>query len=103
MRNRKPYNDIPLEGLLKYIKADRDSFKAKLEQLIPYTKSLETRIGDLEKEIEVLRKEKSSLMREVTRTPIYKSLLDRYTKVRRDNQDLLERVAKYETDTFDLG
>ena len=41
--------DIPIEAVLKYIKEDRDKYKAKLEQLIPYTKSLEARIKELEK------------------------------------------------------
>ena len=36
--------DLPLEAVLKYIKRDRDKYKAKLERLIPYTKSLEERL-----------------------------------------------------------
>ena len=102
-KDRKPRNDIPLEALLKYIKADRDAYRSKLDELIPYTKSLESQNKDLRKEIEVLRKEKAALMREVTRTDVYRGLLERYTRLKRDKEVLLEKLAKHDTDTFDLG
>ena len=57
-------NDIPIEGVLKYIKKERDNYKDKLETLIPYTKSLELKlkeqlivIGNLHDEINRLNAE----------------------------------------------
>ena len=45
------YNqDVPLEAVLKYIKQDRDKYKAKLDELIPYTKSLEKKVKVLEED-----------------------------------------------------
>lgn len=44
-------NDVPIEAVLKYIVRDRDHYKAKLEQLIPYTKSLEQKLKDNETEL----------------------------------------------------
>lgn len=42
-------NDIPPEALLKWIVKERDKYKAKLDMLVPYTKSLEDRVRFLEK------------------------------------------------------
>lgn len=103
MSDRKPYNRIPLEGVLKWLKHDRDTLKTKLDALVPYTKSLEAQVQALRKENEALRKEKSGLMRDVTRTDLYRGLLDRYSRLKRDYETILEKLAKYDTDTFDLG
>lgn len=47
---------VPISAVLKYIVKDRDKYKAKLDQLIPYAKSLEKKVQDLEKEIDGLNK-----------------------------------------------
>lgn len=52
---------IPLEAVLKYIKKDRDDYKAKLEKLIPYTKQLETKVKELERELEDIESQMKNL------------------------------------------
>lgn len=49
--------EVPLEAVLKYIKQDRDKYKEKLETLMEYTKSLETRILEMTAEMNVAREE----------------------------------------------
>lgn len=43
-------NKVPLEAAVKYLIAQRDGYKKKLEILIPYTKNLEARMKDMAKE-----------------------------------------------------
>ena len=43
---------IPIEAAVKYLIKQRDGYKAKLDELIPYTKRLEVRVRDMEKQIE---------------------------------------------------
>ena len=45
-------SDIPIEAAVKWLIRERDRYKEKLEQLIPYTKSLEKKLFDKEREIE---------------------------------------------------
>ena len=89
-------HDIPLEAVLKWIKKERDSYKAKLDRLVPYTKSLEQRNRELEIENTRLRKENSGLASDITKSTIYKGLNERYVKVKRDKETLLEKLARHE-------
>lgn len=89
-------HDIPLEAVLKWIKKERDSYKAKLDRLVPYTKSLEQRNRELEIENTRLRKENSGLASDITKSTIYKGLMERYVKVKRDKETLLEKLARHE-------
>lgn len=41
-------DNVPTETLLKYVCRERDLYKRKLEQLIPYTKQLEVSLKELE-------------------------------------------------------
>ena len=43
---------VPIEAVLKYIKQDRDKYKAKLDQIVPYTKSLEQKVKILQRELD---------------------------------------------------
>ena len=54
MNERPPINKVPIQGVLKYIVAERDKYKNKLETLIPYTKSLEEKYKDLKSQYDDL-------------------------------------------------
>lgn len=115
-------NDIPIEGVLKYIKRERDKYKEKLETLVPYTKSLENklkeltarnltlegalkdyneqkklikRIGVLEQEKEMLIKENSALIKDFKQTDWYKQLKDGKKKLRRENKALKQALNRF--------
>lgn len=112
-------NEIPIEGVLKYIKRERDKYKEKLEKLIPYTKNLEERFKDLtarnlvleealkdyteckkmRKRVEVLEKEKEELIRnnsalisDYKQSDWYKDLHNMNKKLREENKELLRKV-----------
>ena len=115
-------NDIPIEGVLKYIKRERDKYKEKLETLVPYTKSLENklkeltarnltlegalkdyneqkklikRISVLEQEKEMLIKENSALIKDFKQTDWYKQLKDGKKKLRRENKALKQALNRF--------
>lgn len=117
-------NDIPIEGVLKYIKRERDKYKDKLETLIPYTKSLENklkeltarnltlegalkdyneqkkltkRISVLEQEKEMLIKENSALIKDFKQTDWYKQLKDGKKKLRNENKVLKQALNRFLT------
>lgn len=95
MKNRERLQDeITPEYMIKYFKADADRANAKLKKLIPYTKSLEARVIQLEGTIEKLNKQISGLTKEVANSVPYKQLLERYCKIKHDNRTLLLEVAK---------
>lgn len=48
----KESNEVPLEGVLKWIARERDRLQEKLDYITPYTKSLEKKIWDMEQEKE---------------------------------------------------
>ena len=115
-------NDIPIEGVLKYIKRERDKYKEKLETLVPYTKSLENklkeltarnlalegalkdyneqkkltkRISVLEQEKEMLIKENSALIKDFKQTDWYKQLKDGKKKLRSENKALKQALNRF--------
>lgn len=45
---------IPIKAVLKYIVRDRDNYKNKLDQLIPYAKSLEEKLKALQEDYDDL-------------------------------------------------
>lgn len=117
-------NDIPIEGVLKYIKRERDKYKDKLETLVPYTKSLENklkeltarnltlegalkdyddqkkltkRISVLEQEKEMLIKENSALIKDFKQTDWYKQLKDGKKKLRNENKMLKQALNRFLT------
>lgn len=49
VRRAKPNEDVPLEGVVKWIARERDGYKAKLAKLVPYTKELEAKVTRYEK------------------------------------------------------
>lgn len=101
MKRTKVQNDIPLEALLKYIKAERDDCMAKLDKLIPYTKALEKEVASLkeqlQKKLETIDKQETrinELNREIIHSPMYKALQERYIRVKRDNTILQLQIGK---------
>lgn len=67
--------DIPIEAILKYIKRDRDTYKAKVETLTAYAHSLEDKLRKTDKRdeslnntIEDLRRQLAIYREEITRT-----------------------------------
>ena len=115
-------NDIPIEGVLKYIKRERDKYKEKLETLIPYTKSLEAklkeltarnltlenalkdynetkkiakRVSVLELEKERLIKENSAIIADYKQTEWYKQLKDGKKKLRKENVLLKQALNRF--------
>ena len=67
--------DIPIEAILKYIKRDRDLYKAKVETLTAYAHSLEDKLRKTDKReeslnntIEYLRRQLAIYREEITRT-----------------------------------
>ena len=90
----KPKNDVPIEGVLKWIKKDRDDLLEKLNQIIPYTKSLEEKVKSLELQNLKLQKQISERQKEITKTPEYVSINTRYTKLKHENRDLLNKIGQ---------
>lgn len=54
---QKMNKDVPTEGVVKWLAKERDAAKEKLEQLIGYTKGLETRILEMEAAANIAREE----------------------------------------------
>ena len=50
----KENKEVPIEAAVKWLIKERDRYKEKLDTIVPYTKSLEVRVRDLEKLIEGL-------------------------------------------------
>ena len=97
----KPKNDIPLEAVLKWIKKERDQYKNKLDTLIPYTHTLETKVRALEKEVSTLRNEVAKVSHDVTTSVLYKTLNERYAKACHDKNILLVELGKYRMEEKD--
>ena len=89
----KTHNNIPIEGILKWLKKDRDELQSKLNQLVPYTKSLEKKIVSIEKELADYRKQLSLACKETSKTEMYKTLNRKYTQLKKDNKQLLEKIG----------
>lgn len=69
--------DIPIEAILKYIKRDRDLYKAKVETLTAYAHSLEDKLRKtgsreeaLQNTIDNLRKQLAIYREEINRTRV---------------------------------
>ena len=115
-------NDIPIEGVLKYIKRDRDKYKEKLETLVPYTKSLEAKLKELtarnltleealkdydemkkiakrvrvlETEKEGLIKENSAIISDYKTSEWYKMLKEDRRRLRKQNKELKILLNRY--------
>lgn len=89
----KTHNDIPIEGVLKWLKKERDDLQWKLEQLIPYTKSLEKKVASLEKDLAGCGKQLSMACKEISDNPMYKALYKKYAISQRNNKQLLQRIG----------
>ena len=89
----KPKNDVPIEGVLKWLKKDRDDLLEKLNKIIPYTKSLEEKVKSLEQQKLNLQKQVSERQKEIAHTPEYKQLNKRYADSQKANKDLLVKIG----------
>ena len=112
----KENREVPIEAAVKWLIKERDRYKEKLDTIVPYTKSLETRVRDLEKlieglgdcpmkRIEKLEKENRRLIEEKTfliqdyqKSDWYKSMQVRVNKkderIRHLRESLLEAMVK---------
>ena len=112
----KENKEVPIEAAVKWLIKERDRYKEKLDTIVPYTKSLETRVRDLEKlieglgdcpmkRIEKLEKENRRLIEEKTfliqdyqKSDWYKSMQVRVNKkderIRHLRESLLEAMVK---------
>ena len=98
MAEKKHKPAVPLSVAVKWIVKDRDKYKEKLEQLIPYTKQLEAgrskRIEELESEVARLRNKLDKKNRD------YEALVSENAAIRRNYKesgwyrDLMERNAQ---------
>ena len=97
---------VPLSVAVKYIIKERDKYKEKLEQLAPYTKSLEKRLADaaepyehkiksLEGDIKQLRKENDAFRKGYKETTWYANMVKEIQRLRQENKDLWDAVNKY--------
>lgn len=106
-------NDVPIEGVLKYIKRERDKYKQKCETVSAYAKQLELalknisneRIKELESEIkslnsklasanndrENLKAENKALRNDFRTSTWYANLMDSKEKKNKENL-LLKRM-----------
>lgn len=85
MAEKKHKPAVPLSVAVKWIVKDRDKYKEKLEQLIPYTKQLESgrsqRIDELQNEVLRLKNRLEKKNRD------YEALMAENTALRRGYQD----------------
>lgn len=88
-------NDIPLEAVLKYIKKERDKYKAKLENLVPYTKALEQKVKDLDDIISDKEKRIADLEKRLEENEIKKG---EYNQAIHDNKFMKEELDAFRKD-----
>ena len=55
---QKMTNEVPIQGVLKWIRNERDRLQEKLDKIVPYTKSLEQKVKDLQAELAKLKDDK---------------------------------------------
>ena len=98
---KKPNTDVPIEAAVKYLIKEKDELKRKLDMIVPYTKSLEEKVQNLNKElqkknncIEDLRKRLQDCNTHASRTPQYKSLQEKYNQLKKDKNTLLLELGK---------
>ena len=94
-RQDRLQDNLPIETVVRYLKKERDSYKAKLEKLIPYAHSLENENKSLRGTIQKHEKEIAKLSSEISKTSMYKSLQEKYCAVKRDNKILLQKLGSY--------
>lgn len=98
---KKANPDVPIGAAVKYLLKERDELQRKLDMIVPYTKSLEEEIQNLNRKlqkkndcIEDLRKKLQDCNTEASRTPQYKSLQEKYTQLKKDKNTLLLELGK---------
>ena len=86
--------DIPIETLLRYIIRDRDAYKEKLRGMTIHASELESQNKSLKQKNEDLNKRISQERNETQRTPAYKQLFEKYTRLKRDNENLISQICQ---------
>lgn len=98
-------HNIPLEAVVKYLAKERDNYKQRLDQIVPYTKSLEEKIRRYEECFEkasedpkdvsflktqllLIKTENRMLIKEYKKSNWYKSLEGKINKVCMENLSL---------------
>ena len=71
-------NPIPIEAAFKYLVKENKEYKRKLDMLVPYTKKLEQKVQELEKNIDLSKDEN------------IKKLVARIDKLEKENKRLIE-------------
>lgn len=94
----KIVNDIPIGGILKWIRKERNNLQKKLDQIVPYAKSLEKKVEVLEKEKQILQEQFSALQKqqgkEIRKNPEFKAMQEKYVRIKEYNTQLNNLVGK---------
>ena len=84
-------NKVPLEACVKYLVMERDNYKAKLDILVPYTKSLEASYKALKEE-----KDKEHEKELLTLQQRLESLEKQNLRLQEENSNLIKDYRKSE-------
>ena len=106
MSERKGKPAVSLQAAVKYLIKQRDEYKAKLDKLIPYTKSLEQqlkeaaepyehKIKSLEGDLKHLRKENATLHKGYKESDWYANMVRDIQRLRKENKELWEAIQRY--------
>lgn len=98
-------NDIPIEGVLKWIRAERDTLQRKLDQIVPYAKRLEKEVETLKEQKQGVQKQFSDLQKQfsdlqgrqakdLNKIPEFKAMREKYVRVKEYNTALNNLVGK---------
>ena len=94
----KIVNDVPIGGVLKWIREERNNLRKKLDQIVPYAKGLEKKVEALEKEKQILQEQFSALQKqqgkELRKNPEFKAMQEKYVRVKKYNTQLNNLVGK---------
>lgn len=94
----KIVNDVPIGGILKWIREERNNLRKKLYQIVPYAKSLKKKVGALEKEKQLLQEQLSALQKqqgkELRKNPEFKAMQEKYVRIKEYNTQLNNLVGK---------
>jgi len=97
---RKPYNELPLEDVLRLLIKERDRYKQKLGKVVHYAHLMEDKVARIQKENEALKKGYQVMEAQynevvnkgVTKSPQYKKLQEQYSKLKRDKETLITTI-----------
>ena len=88
-------NDIPLEGVLKYIKAERDKYKDKVKVLTDYAHSLEKKVNNLMTLNEMLNDTNASLLKKCADLSVQREEIQMAKRLVGENNMLKSQNASF--------